>query len=682
MPGSLVLGNGSLLINFDDNVNLKDIYYPHPGQLNHLAGRRCQFALWSAGGFSVLRQPDWTINCTYRKGTMVGETEMVSHKMEIKMRITDIVHYCETIYLRKIHLTNLQPVAREIRLFWTENLAAGGTELGNSCLYLPDLGAVYHYRGPYCFLFGGSAGTAGASQFACGIREMGDKCPVTARDAGDGFLSGRAVADGIVDSTIGFNLDLPAGGEADVYFWMVAGASLAEIKKGQHLIVSTGPEQLIRETASYWSEWCRRSEPDMADLPPEIGELYQRSLFLIRTQMDNDGAILAGNDSDIYETNPDAYSYLWPRDGALVANCLDRAGYFELAATFFRFAARILSPEGYFLQRYNPDGTPGSTWHPRWKNGAMQLPIQEDETALMLWALWEHYGLARDLELVREVYPDLVRPASRFLSSYLDSSTGLPLPSYDLWEERRGIFTFTVCAVIAGLRAAAGFAAMFGEQEDASLFSQQAGRMTQALEEILYDPERGRFLRGCYPDAPGEYVADVNLDSSLFALFAFGVLAADDPRVQRTMEAVRDGLWVKTPVGGLARYPGDYYFRSSSAANVPGNPWIITTLWLADWYTAAARDGAGLRQARDLILWAADKASPAGFLAEQVHPETGQPLSVIPLTWSHATFVSSVLNYLEKYRQLRSKLPASPAHPEPARPLAETPDITGRSGPT
>jgi hypothetical protein len=42
---------------------------------------------------------------------------------------------------------------------------------------------------------------------------------------------------------------------------------------------------------------------------------------------------------------------------------------------------------------------------------------------------------------------------------------------------------------------------------------------------------------------------------------------------------------------------------------------------------------------------------PSGVLAEQVHPYTNQPLSVSPLTWSHAAFVTTVLEYLNKLEE-------------------------------
>jgi GH15 family glucan-1,4-alpha-glucosidase len=83
-------------------------------------------------------------------------------------------------------------------------------------------------------------------------------------------------------------------------------------------------------------------------------------------------------------------------------------------------------------------------------------------------------------------------------------------------------------------------------------------------------------------------------------------------------------------------------------ARYPGNPWLVNTLWLADWIIARARRRGDLAAARDFLEWTAMRALPSGVLAEQLHPDTGAPLSVSPLTWSHAAFVSTVLQYLGK----------------------------------
>src|SRR3712207_9032671 len=93
-----------------------------------------------------------------------------------------------------------------------------------------------------------------------------------------------------------------------------------------------------------------------------------------------------------------------------------------------------------------------SSWHPWVIKGKEALPIQEDETALVVWALWRHYYRYRDIEFIRPIWVDVVQKAADFMVRYRDQRTGLPLPSYDLWEERWGVHAFTVATVYGGLR--------------------------------------------------------------------------------------------------------------------------------------------------------------------------------------------------------------------------------------
>ena len=79
--------------------------------------------------------------------------------------------------------------------------------------------------------------------------------------------------------------------------------------------------------------------------------------------------------------------------------------------------------------------------------------------------------------------------------SYRDSESGLPLPSYDLWEERQGILTFTTAAVLGGLMAASRFVRAFGETELADEYLDGAERMRTAMEQYLYLKLQGRQAR-------------------------------------------------------------------------------------------------------------------------------------------------------------------------------------------
>lgn len=120
------------------------------------------------------------------------------------------------------------------------------------------------------------------------------------------------------------------------------------------------------------------------------------------------------------------------------------------------------------------------------------------------------------------------------------------------------------------------------------------------------------------------------------------------------MAAIRERLWVCTDHGGVARYENDPYHRiSEETERVPGNPWILCTLWLAEHVIAKATSVEGLQRALDLVRWARAKATPSMILPEQFDPYDGTPLSVAPLTWSHAQVISVVHGYLDALRNLR-----------------------------
>ena len=156
------------------------------------------------------------------------------------------------------------------------------------------------------------------------------------------------------------------------------------------------------------------------------------------------------NDTDFLHFSHDTYSYCWPRDGALVAHALHMAGYSELTRRFFQFCAGVVRPEGYLMHKYNPDGTVASSWHP-WVSTCSELPIQEHESALVLWALWQHYVRFRDIEFIRPLYRPLIVRVGDFLESYRHADTGPPLPSWDLWEERCGVHALTIKTAVGGI---------------------------------------------------------------------------------------------------------------------------------------------------------------------------------------------------------------------------------------
>ncbi|MCL6622333.1 MAG: glycoside hydrolase family 15 protein [Syntrophobacterales bacterium] len=656
MPRDLPLSNGRLLVCFDRDYCLRDLYFPHVGQENHVLGARCRLGVWVDGRFSWVGE-EWRRELLYAPDTLVTDVRLYHDSLQLLLRCRDAVDFHEDVWLREVEVENLAPDPREVRLFFSLDLSISGNNVGDTAAFDPKSGGLLHYKGARYFLANAWGDNPdGLEQFAVGEKGLPGK-EGTWRDAEDGLLSGNPIAQGSVDSVLGVSLTVPGMDRRSAYFWLAAGENRAEVQALDRLVKSRHPARLLKRTADYWTLWIKKESPPLGLLPAKVGELYHRSLLILRTQTDAQGGILAGNDSDVIHFNRDTYSYVWPRDGALVAHALDLAGHPTAPRHFFRFMARLVEPEGCLLHKYNPDGTLASSWHPWYEDGQPQLPIQEDSTALVVWALWHHFVSYRDLDVIKPLYRPLVKKAAEFMCAYRDPETGLPAPSYDLWEERRGISGFTVGAVFGGLTAAALFCMVFGEEELSARYRQVAAEIRDAASQHLWRPEAGRFCRMLHRGPEGTLTPDLTPDASLWGLFAFGLYAAEDPRIAATLACLRERLWVPGPVGGMARYEGDPYHRVSPEG--PGNPWFLCTLWLAD-YLLERGDEAGEEEALGLLTWVADHALPSGVLAEQLHPLTGEPLSVSPLTWSHATYVTT-LHRLLKRRAKKGALPEAPA---------------------
>ena len=255
------------------------------------------------------------------------------------------------------------------------------------------------------------------------------------------------------------------------------------------------------------------------------------------------------------------------------------------------------------MHKYGPDGTVGASWHPWIMDGEPEIPFQEDGTALVVWALRHHYQQYGDKDFWRRCTaaspgpppnswrpsgtPRRIFPCPRGTSgrSGAGHTSGRPPPSR---PPSPPLPRSPACSATPSLRTRS---------------IKRLGSRT-ALLDHFWDDAAGRFARMVTTGADGELVRDMTVDSSVYALFAFGVLAPDDPKMVATMHALGRQLWVKAGAGGLARYERDYYFRvSEDFDTVPGNPWIICTLWLAEWYIATANEEAQI----------APRARPAGM---------------------------------------------------------------------
>lgn len=644
MPRDIPVGNGRVLVNFDRDYQVRDIYYPHVGKDNQTGGGPCKIGVWADGEFSWMG-PEWDKTLKYRENSLVTDVVARNDRLGIELHFADCVDYEDPVFVREIRARDLRGSHRDLRIFFHHDFNLYGHSDHDTACYDPQTRGVVHFKHRrYCLVNVSTLARFGADHYVVGEKGIPGK-EGTWRDAEDGQLSGNAAASGSVDSTIGVNLPLQPNGEQVCYMWIAFGVKYNEVKAYNSIVWEDTPGELIRRTHNFWTTWLNKEEMNLHSLPENVRKQFLRSLLIVRAQSNLDGGIISSSDSEARRPDNDLYSYVWPREAGITALGLDAAGYTDMVRTFYPFCAGSQADEGFMLPKYFADGAMGPLPHPWVRDGARSLPIQEDETAILIYGLWKHFERYRDFDFIDPLYHGFIVNAAEFMAQHIDHDTHLPLGSYDLWEERFGVHTGTAAMVAAGLWAASKFARAFGDIELALKCNTIGDRIKAAMVTYLYHNDLRRFARSaCKKD--GAYELDMTPDSAMVALWAAGVFSPDDPRIVTTVEQLRQHLTVHTDIGGIARYQGDPFHRVSD--ELPGNPWLVPTMWMAQWDILRATNVDQLKAVLPQLEWVCHRALPSGVLPEQVNPYTGEPISATPSTFAHGKFVHEVMLYLEK----------------------------------
>ncbi|HEX3568374.1 MAG TPA: glycoside hydrolase family 15 protein [Candidatus Saccharimonadales bacterium] len=640
MGRPVMLGNGSLTVGLNEQGMVHDFYYPYVG-LDNLTNARSmhhKVGVWVDGQFSWVDDGSWNISVSFESDAMVSIIRMQSDRFQVELLFNDFVDSDFNAFCRRITVNNLSDQYKNVRIFMHQVFQISRAGRADTALFVPEENYILDYKGRCSLLvYGQSSEGTVYDQFAIGIYGIEGK-EGTFRDAEDGELSGNAVEHGGVDSVIRFPCSLSGGATMQLDYWIIAADSQFSAEKIHHQFRSEGLEHRLELTREYWHEWLITAVNQLHTLDKKYLEPVKKSLMTIKVHTDKRGGIIASCDSSIYNFGRDYYSYVWPRDGAFAMWPLIRLGYQEEPRRFFEFCRDILTPDGYLMHKYQPDRAIGSTWHPLLHGNHKELAIQEDETAIVLYMLGEYYDRSHDQDFISTLYTTFIQPAANFMASFVDEQTKLPHASYDLWEEKFLTSTYTTATVYQALLVAADFADIF-EYPDDGVHWRDAAADILANVEVFFDKQRGAFRKGFLLQEDGSLAFDNTLDvSSLFGPMMFSLHHLSSDLIKQTLHTIESTLLDKTPAGGCPRYEYDHYFGSDPA--YLGNPWFVTTLWLSQYYVRNNQ----IDKAHQYVDWTLDHAIASGMLSEQVDPTSGSPLSVLPLVWSHAELVNTVLD--------------------------------------
>ncbi|MEM3351832.1 MAG: glycoside hydrolase family 15 protein [Saccharolobus sp.] len=605
------IGNGKMLINFDEKGRIIDIYYPYVGLENQTGGEPIRIAIWD--GKNLFLDDMWRTEISYLDNSNIVEIRSEIPNTNISVTSYNFLDNDEPIYYSIIKVVNNNNIQKNLKLFFIHNINLYSNSFGDTAFYDPYTFAIIHYKSKRYLGFKAFSTSFTFSEYNIGKGNLID-------DLYDGYLGLNAIDNGDVSSSLGIEMKIDPNSFTKLYYVIAAGKNLDEIRNTLRKINFATVETSFTLSYMFWRNWLKKSLKINLD---NIGKIYQVSLLTIKNHMDLNGSIIASSDFSFVKVYGDSYQYCWPRDAAIAAYALDIAGYKELAIRHFNFISELLSSEGFLYHKYSPNKTLASSWHPWIYKGKKIYPIQEDETALELWAIASHYERYSDIDEISYLYKKFVKPALKFIMSYMEE--GLPKPSFDLWEERYGIHIYTISTVYGALTKGSKLAKDMGDEILSEDLLDTASLMKEiTLKRMTYN---GRFIRRI--DEEGNQ--DLTIDASLYSPAFFGLISPEDPIMVNTINEIEAKLKVSN---GIIRYENDMYQRRKKQPN----PWLITTLWLAEYYA----DIKNKNKALDYIMWVLNRALPTGFLPEQVDPETFEPTSVTPLVWSHAEFIIAV----------------------------------------
>jgi GH15 family glucan-1,4-alpha-glucosidase len=384
----------------------------------------------------------------------------------------------------------------------------------------------------------------------------------------------------------------------------------------------------LGQTCDWWRSWAKRITPRRRAQPA----LVRSAIVLKALTYAPTGAIVAAPTTSLPEQvggprNWD-YRYSWIRDSVFTVHALAKLGCVGEADGFRRFIQRSAAGNGAQLKALVAvDGKRRLTevaldhlagWRDsrpvRIGNGA-ERQYQADKYGLLL----ELAGRASERGYsVDPHYWD-------FLTEAVDEAAGnWERPDCGIWEVR-GMprhFVHSKAMCWAALQRGLELAQRHGLPAPRERWQSVRDAIRAAIDKHGIDPRHGHFVAA---------FGTTDLDAATLLLPDFGFVAADDPRMLRTADAVQRQLGDST--GLIRRYLVDDGLPGPEGAFLP------CTFWLAE-----LRAHQGQRErARALFERASACANELGLFPEEYDGRAGQMLGNFPQGLTHLAHIAAAL---------------------------------------
>lgn len=386
----------------------------------------------------------------------------------------------------------------------------------------------------------------------------------------------------------------------------------------------------------YWKKYVKDHnglELNLAETPKnrKIKQIYTRTILLYSLLVNHEtGGISAAVEVDENLKQCGGYQYCWPRDAVFTTTAMDILKMKKEVEKFYKsFCKNTQSRNGMWEQRFFTDGRLAPCWG-----------YQIDETASVIVGVYNHYKVIEDKKFLKDNLK-MCEKAINFLKKYVEDifqETNKCGISYDLWEEYEGVNLYAVSSIFASFNAMIKIYEELKEEFTKNRVKQENVNKEKETLRNLSVTLREYILKNFYDESKKSLVRnleDKTLDISILGtVIPFELFSPKDKKILNTVERIN--MTLRTYTGGYKRFETDTYRE--------GKPWIIATLWIAEYYLEIGEK----QKAKECFDFVIKTSTEHGFLAEQVNNSTMQPDWVIGLGWSHAMFIETLKKMIEK----------------------------------
>ena len=386
----------------------------------------------------------------------------------------------------------------------------------------------------------------------------------------------------------------------------------------------------------YWKKYVKDHnglELDLAETPKnrKIKQIYTRTILLYSLLVNHEtGGISAAVEVDENLQQCGGYQYCWPRDAVFITTAMDILKMKKEVEKFYKsFCKNTQSRNGMWEQRFFTDGRLAPCWG-----------YQIDETASVIIGVYNHYKVIEDKKFLKDNLK-MCEKAITFLKKYVEDvfqETNKCGISYDLWEEYEGVNLYAVSSIFASFNAMIKIYEELKEEFTKNRVKQENVNKEKETLRNLSVTLREYILKNFYDENKKSLVRnleDKTLDISILGtVIPFELFSPKDKKILNTVERIN--MTLRTYTGGYKRFETDTYRE--------GKPWIIATLWIAEYYLEIGEK----QKAKECFDFVIKTSTEHGFLAEQINNSTMQPDWVIGLGWSHAMFIETLKKMIEK----------------------------------